>query len=130
MTLSDNASVRHHAPSSVLENDKVGGHSDTVAVIAHDNPLDQSPFDHRGEIVVILAGYASEHKGSNWCDQRPLSDPTQATAAWNNSILYSVIESVYQTLIIWLGIQLRQRYIRIKDRTANIFGNIFGLALA
>ena len=43
LSLSDDTSVHHHAPNSVLENE-VGGHGDTIAVNTNDNPLDQSPL--------------------------------------------------------------------------------------
>ena len=75
------ASAHHNDTSSVLETDKVCGHGDSAAVITHDNPLNQSPLIIRGGIVMILAGYAGEHDGSNWYDQWPLSDPTQGAAA-------------------------------------------------
>lgn len=71
MTLSGNAASHLKDPGSEGGNVEVCGRCNMVAVIAYDNPHDQSPLILVGENNMTLAGYAIEHDGSNcnWSDQ-------------------------------------------------------------
>ena len=51
--------------SGMLDDNEVGGHRDTAAVVTLNNPLDQSPLIIGGEFVMILAGYTRDHNGPN-----------------------------------------------------------------